>query len=324
MVSCRRISLLVCLLEHLLARLTYTCMQTRIGEVKGRMPETGYEFVRDGLFQEEADGLSLSTIVNEIKDPSTIQEILMKRVHSSQVGISLFAPILFDSTECCCPTLSPSVNKRMSDLLYLSLSTGLMQVVDAAIFDLLTRQRDRNSANLFISESGDIKLIDNNAAFGSKISSILLPATRLHTKISLGRTYLLTEKAEDVNVFPIPSSRLDYRCHTNGTIGTNYPQGLGSCMQRIGASSPQSLADELGLTSVSMATTLIQSATDMLQMGFEWTLYNGGPSRNGGGFYPQEPCCGFEPHVSGGTQTYGCHNKWTPHLNIHQKFRYTN
>lgn len=49
------------------------------------MPETGYDFAKDGLFQEEVDGLSLSAIVNEISDPTAVQEILTERIKSSQV-----------------------------------------------------------------------------------------------------------------------------------------------------------------------------------------------------------------------------------------------
>lgn len=70
-------------------KLTDTYVQARIGEVRGRMPETGHEFIREGLFLEEAEGMSLAQIVSKIKNPSLLQEIF-RRANSSQVCIPQF------------------------------------------------------------------------------------------------------------------------------------------------------------------------------------------------------------------------------------------
>lgn len=197
-------------------------------------------------------------------------------------------------------------------------------MVEAAILDLLTRQRDRNARNIFISKSGNIKLIDNNSAFGSEVSSVMLPATRLHTLASLGNKYMYTGKPEDVNKFPTTSIRLDYRCHSKPYIGKGYPKGFADCMERIRSYSTPSLMRDLGLESIVQAKTLIQSASDLMEMGFEWTLYNGGPSSEGGGLYPQEVCCGFDSKFSRYKRTFGCEDEWYPHQNIHEKYVYNN
>lgn len=61
-------------------------MQMQIGKVNGKMPETGYEFSKNGLFQREAEGLTLKSIIEEIKSPSKLQDILTTRINSSQVS----------------------------------------------------------------------------------------------------------------------------------------------------------------------------------------------------------------------------------------------
>lgn len=195
-------------------------------------------------------------------------------------------------------------------------SNYCFQVVEAAILDLLTRQGDRNSGNVFISESGKITLIDNNSVFASKVSSIMLPGTRLHTKSLLGQKFIRTGKTEDRAKLPLLSSRLDYRCHSNGNIGKVYPPGMKKCMEKIRSFDARRIMHELGLESISMAKILIQSATDLLEKGFEWTLYKGGPSREGSKYYPQERCCGFDPSLSRRKNTYLCEERWNPNANI--------
>lgn len=62
----------------------------------------------------------------------------------------------------------------------------MVQVIRAAIFDLLTSQCDRHAQNIFVNEHGQIKLIDNEAALQSNwkncaVNSILVPTTQVRT-----------------------------------------------------------------------------------------------------------------------------------------------
>jgi hypothetical protein len=58
------------------------------------------------------------------------------------------------------------------------------KVVRAAIFDLLTSQCDRHAQNIFMSENGQLTLIDNEVALQSSwrncgFDSILVPGTQV-------------------------------------------------------------------------------------------------------------------------------------------------
>lgn len=166
--------------------------------------------------------------------------------------------------------------------------------MEAAVFDLLTRQKDRNSGNIVVSESGNIKLIDNGRIASPFVNSVLFPSTSFHAEMTLGKRFIQTGAIEDCNEYPLPGSRLDYRCHSKGLIGKSYPSGLKKCMQFVEAAPLQTLSDELGLESEPVLTALQQTARLLLDKGFEWTLAN-----TGGGTYPtQDPCCDMIPVIN--------------------------
>lgn len=98
-------------------------------------------------------------------------------------------PISTAMRACCCslacgqrcsPVTQPVVRIQMLPVLY------MVQVIRAAIFDLLTSQCDRHAQNIFVNEHGQIKLIDNEAALQSNwkncaVNSILVPTTQVRT-----------------------------------------------------------------------------------------------------------------------------------------------
>lgn len=203
----------------------------------------------------------------------------------------------------------------------------LVQVVEAAVFDLFTRQEDRHHENIFVNEKGDIKLIDNNKCMGEILDSLFLPSTRRHTASITGKVYTRTQSPQSLLQNPSLAARMDYRCHSNGTIGWDYPPGLLQCMRDISSLSVEEIMLDLDLDDRSLAANLKQSGTDMLYMGFEWTLYNGGPKRNGGGgYFPQLPCCKIVTSNKGGLQSlnkFTCGEGWNLTA-IHHSFHYTN
>ncbi|GMH35315.1 hypothetical protein BSKO_03183 [Bryopsis sp. KO-2023] len=139
-----------CGLQHLLPKVS-------VASVKGVMPETGHPVDWDGLFMTEAPGISVYSAAYWDVKPSIIEEVLMRRVNSSQV-------------------------------------------VEAAIFDLLTSQCDRHSNNIFIDEQGGLTLIDNGDALGHQdmcpegfsLNSLFLPSTPEHTYKAVGKKFAQT------------------------------------------------------------------------------------------------------------------------------------
>lgn len=183
-----------------------------------------------------------------------------------------------------------------------------MQIVEAAIFDLLTGQGDRNSGNMIIDESGNLKLIDNSGIASASVNSFLLPSTYFHTRMIIGKQFMQTGAAKHQNKYPPPAARMDYRCHSNGLIGENYPSGLEKCMKHIKSAPLKTLASELGLETEWMLTYLQQSAEKLLNMGFEWTLANS----TGYEFLHQKPCCEMAPVVSSSDNatSWSCGRDW--------------
>lgn len=137
--------------------------------------------------------------------------------------------------------------------------------MEAAVFDLLTMQRDRSIGNIFLQESGNIMLIDNNQVLGSSLDSLFLPFTRRHTMAQVGRKFFASQSPNDLLEYPLVEARLDYRCHANGPIGKNYPVHLHQCLESISVSQVDKIMPELGLEDRAMASRLKQSASSMLE-----------------------------------------------------------
>lgn len=183
-----------------------------------------------------------------------------------------------------------------------------MQVVEAAIFDLLVRQRDRNAGNVFLSENGNLMLIDNGGISSNHMNSVFLPSTSFHAKMILGNNFMKTGYIEYRNKHPHPGARIDYRCHSKGPIGRNYPPALRKCMEYIEAAPLQTLSSDLGLQTEWMLKTLKYSAKIMLENGFEWTLVN----TAGGRFTIQDPCCDMVPVLGAlnKSTSWSCGGDW--------------
>lgn len=180
--------------------------------------------------------------------------------------------------------------------------------MEAAIFDLLIRQRDRNAGNVFVSEAGNLKLIDNGGISSYTLNSVFLPSTSFHAKMILGNNFMKTGLIEYRNKYPAPGARLDYRCHSKGLIGKNYPSNLRECMEYVNAVPIQTLSRELGLDTEWMLITLKDSAQMLLDKGFEWTVVN----TAGGRFTFQDPCCDMmlvEGNLSGAS-SWSCGHGW--------------
>lgn len=60
-------------------------MQVRFGPVVGTMPETGYKFMKDGLFMTEAKGLTLRAIEKGVINDDVTKHFFTQKINSSQV-----------------------------------------------------------------------------------------------------------------------------------------------------------------------------------------------------------------------------------------------
>eukprot|EP00898_Chlorokybus_atmophyticus_P009266 jgi/Chlat1/96/Chrsp1S03208 len=134
----------------------------------------------------------------------------------------------------------------------------------AAIYDLLFSQYDRHPGNVFIDTRSNMRLIDNDQAFGTtdgEVDSVFLPSTIKH-----GTIY----KWDATRV-------LDYRCHVKGGVmGRDYPEDVVRCMRKFVNSSAAELQKEYGLLQPAHAALLKKHAYEMLSLGFEKTLENAG------------------------------------------------
>lgn len=96
---------------------------------------------------------------------------------------------------------------------------------------------------------------------------------------------------------PLPLVVLDYRCHVpQGTIGFNYPPKVQKCLEKFSKLGPGNIMQEFDMWEMRDAQVLFQRATDMLEMGFEWTLQYGEPRNLSPVRYAWgTPCCRIQP-----------------------------
>lgn len=203
--------------------------------------------------------------------------------------------------------------------------------MEAAIFDLLTSQCDRHANNIFISDSGSVTLIDNGDALGRRgvcspgvlLNSLLLPSTPEHTYKIIGRPCAESNSLALMMQPPLPHARMDYRCHAGGEIGYNYSEGVANCLKHYSSASNKQIREELDLLDLTMVHILRRRAVDMLERGFEWTLYNGFPQNSKRNkFTPQPQCCHLNP-VSAPDKPwwvpfmFECEDGWVPELILH-------
>lgn len=203
--------------------------------------------------------------------------------------------------------------------------------MEAAIFDLLTSQCDRHANNVFVDESGGLSLIDNGDALGRQdlcpsgvlLNSLFHPSSPHHTYATVGRQSVQQNSSSLRIDYPLPHARMDYRCHHGGNIGYNYPPGVKKCLRKFQSTRQEELAQDLGLVDLNMSRILQSRASDMLEKGFEWTLYHGEPQNaEQSQFAPQPPCCKMQKVPDSNRPwwvpyMFMCEDGWKPHLDLY-------
>ncbi|GIL86258.1 hypothetical protein Vretifemale_14600 [Volvox reticuliferus] len=250
------------------------------GRVNAVVPGHGLHVWWDGLWMERAEGLSLN-------------QISYKRTRNFVTG-----------------SLKTVMGERLNKTL----------VVRAALYDLLSSQCDRHSQNVFITESGQIKLIDNLQALqfswvNCAMDSIFLPGTQKNMVITWGGNVAFKIRHAQVRRSINPMVVLDYRCYVEGgRIGKNYDPKMRQCLTKLRDMTPKQIQLEYGFPYVSSAAILQQRASDMINKGFEWTLRYGKPrSFPPKAYRPQEPCCGLDATTKG---VLHCAHPWTNRIEL--------
>ena len=174
-----------------------------------------------------------------------------------------------------------------------------------ALFEMLTSQADRHAQNVFITEGGDVHVIDNESSMLGELNSMLIPGGQKHEtyRIGFASVNCQSDKTCDApRVFPSSFGALtDYRCYVEGGyIGTNYPQKFTEFLEKIDAmKDAEEVYEYFQLAVPVFAEKLKERAHDMLTLGFEGTakkMYssmNAGDGRFGNFQYDiHPPCCG--------------------------------
>ncbi|CAD7698412.1 unnamed protein product [Ostreobium quekettii] len=250
------------------------------------MPGTGYPVDWDGVWQTQASGVSIETLVRSSapKHPTglgagaLIEDILENRINSTQVVL-------------------------------------------AAILDLLTSQCDRHPQNVFVNEDGDVTLIDNDQVFGhcwkpDNLDSMFIPTTEKHSLEAVGFPYMRTLDPEQIRQKPSVMMLLDYRCHADGgVIGTDYPPSVTACMKRIRDMSAEGITNRYNMPSEEMSVAVKGRATAMLEKGFEWAVLNSEPKRDPKFVFPwQRPCCNMTRAGGEASKDFSCATGWAPEV----------
>jgi hypothetical protein len=115
----------------------------------------------------------------------------------------------------------------------------------AALFDLLFLQRDRHNENVFLSESGGMKLIDTrDGALSDVLDSVFFPRTYYYRRNAFGfdhmRNCSMVATHQHQSIL-----RMDYRCHApGGVLGSAWPPAFQHCLQRFAGASAEALSRE--------------------------------------------------------------------------------
>mmetsp|Transcript_17742 Transcript_17742/g.21283 ORF Transcript_17742/g.21283 Transcript_17742/m.21283 type:complete len:542 (-) Transcript_17742:139-1764(-) len=127
-------------------------------------------------------------------------------------------------------------------------------LADIAVLELLFAGGDTNPGNVFISEKGDIKIIDLDSYLerkdGNRCNSVFIPGSRNHVKRPAMRA-------------------LDYRCHVpGGKIGTNYNPKIAKCINKFAGMKQKDVMAAYKLPYI-QAYRLIKRATWLKTLGYE-------------------------------------------------------
>eukprot|EP00955_Chlamydomonas_euryale_P078200 363107-Chlamydomonas_euryale.AAC.3 len=179
------------------------------------------------------------------------------------------------------------------------------EVALGAVFDLLFSQCDRHQQNIFMTESGQLRFIDNDQVYATAwrkcgIDSMIVPTTQKFMINHLGFFYVLKYPQSDPPktwvTQPNPLLLLDYRCHVDGgEIGRNFPPSLQQCMRDLAKMDAETITREYGYPAMRMADAIRNRSRDMLEHGYEWTLLHGEPSNQPMHRYKMATaCCNME------------------------------
>eukprot|EP00192_Tetraselmis_astigmatica_P012956 CAMPEP_0117647738 /NCGR_PEP_ID=MMETSP0804-20121206/4_1 /TAXON_ID=1074897 /ORGANISM="Tetraselmis astigmatica, Strain CCMP880" /LENGTH=410 /DNA_ID=CAMNT_0005453239 /DNA_START=470 /DNA_END=1702 /DNA_ORIENTATION=+ len=175
-------------------------------------------------------------------------------------------------------------------------SLNRTQVLLAGIFDTLMQQRDRNTGNVFLSESNQLALIDNDKVLAEKIDSVFIPNSQYYNANIFGREFV-RYNGYNISQAPSPTSTrtsvvLDYRCYAHeGVVGVNYPPKVKQCLADISAATPEKIQREYGFPDVKYAAALWDQARVMAHRGMEWALDHSSLEHPCLAYFWHKPCC---------------------------------
>lgn len=174
------------------------------------------------------------------------------------------------------------------------------QVVQAALFDLLTSQCDRHPQNVMLDTHGNLMLIDNEACLKSlwvscAFDSMFLPSTQKFNIVRLGNAYVLKQPQASTPPTRLanPAVVLDYRCFGKGAkMFMYYPKATTQCLQMLGSMSELDIMRKYGLPHTDAATNLKTRVVALRDHGFEWAMQRSEPTNPPPKTYRhQPPCC---------------------------------
>eukprot|EP00873_Tetraselmis_striata_P005754 jgi/Tetstr1/426018/TSEL_016365.t1 len=189
-------------------------------------------------------------------------------------------------------------------------SLNSTQVLMASIFDALVQQRDRNTGNAFVSEDGQVSLIDNDKVLSEGENSIFLSNTAYYLYNIFGREYVRYNgyniSATPTASTPKASLALDYRCHVKkGVLGNNFPRNIKKCLADISALSPVELQEKYGFPELKQAAALWERANVLSRYGMEWALEHSTVDNECMKYFWHKPCCSWRQPVDSEKNEFG-------------------
>ena len=180
------------------------------------------------------------------------------------------------------------------------------EVIKAATFDLLFSEQDRHGQNVFVTEEGDVTLIDSEGCFGPT-NSLLLPGGQKfevyrigYNAVCCGNTPLSCPQPAGERTAPIVA--MDYRCHAKDHfVGFDWPKGVEPFLRKIQKMTEDDVHEVYEMTRKEHATHLKRTVDELLELGFEGALLKAYQRQNRGDgltygnnyWYPiTRACCG--------------------------------
>ena len=115
--------------------------------------------------------------------------------------------------------------------------------LQAALFDLLFLQRDRHNENIFVTDSGGMRLIDTrDGVLADVLDSVFFPRTYYYTRNRFGFDHLRACSGTPTHQHQSILG-MDYRCHApEGGLGEALPPAFAACVRRFAGMSAEELA----------------------------------------------------------------------------------